>query len=243
MARKVAISSTRTKGPPTPNFGKVADLLEKNATTTIVFSKERASDQHGGIGIKMSFVCDLLEAIENLQKHEGKAIVQGENLYINADIFFGLVNTIDVYVFELYSILDYLAVELSEIFGLKVIRREKEKAVEYFIELIDVKSLQFGIGSLVKELIAESWFDYFHQLRNRVAHKTPVNFTGLVRHKDGKFVDFQYPFLPDNPKDIELTFKKELNVLDESRRWLEGIFSFVDKVSEALLTLFQTTLS
>jgi hypothetical protein len=243
MARKVPILAKRTKGPPTPNFGKVSDLLETGTLTSIVFQRERVIDQHGGVGIKMSFVCDLLESIDMLQKHEAKAYCEGGDLYINADIFFGLLRNIDVYVFELYSILDYLAVELSEIFGLKVERRGQEKQVEYFMELQDAKNLGLGINKMVEALIRQPWFDYFHRLRNRVTHRTPVNFLGQAKFEGGKFVDFQYPFLPDNPEEVTMTFDKKLEVLGESKKWLESIFSFVDDVSRALLSLFKTPAS
>ncbi len=231
--------ATRTKGPPTPNFGKLSNLLETRTSTSIAFDRERVSDQHGGIGIKMSFVCDVLENIEKLQKHEARAFYEGENLYINADIFFGLIENIDIYVFELYSILDYLAVELSEIFDLKVKKRGEEKQVGYFMELLDAKTLRLDIKEMVEALVRQSWFDYFHRMRNRVTHRTPVNFVGQARYENGKFVDFQYPFLPDNPDEFTLTFDEKLEVLGESKKWLEGIFSFVNGVSEVLLTLFQ----
>lgn len=240
MVRKVPVHFERTKGPPTPNFRRVSHLLELGTSTTLIFPREQVIDQHGGIGIKMSFVCDLLENIETLQKHEAKASYQGKNLFINTDVLLELIRNLDVYVFELYSILDYLAVELSEVFGLKVKRRGKEKQVEYFMELVDTENLQIDIRRMVEALIGQPWFDYFHRLRNRVTHRIPLNFAGHARYKNGKYVDFQYPFLPDNPDDIASTFTKELKVLDESKKWLESIFGFINDVSGSLLSLFQT---
>lgn len=212
--------------------------------TTLDFHREQVIDQHGGVGIKMSFVCDLLENIETLQKHKTKAFCQEEKLFINTDIFFELVRNLDVYVFELYSILDYLAVELSEVYGLKVKRRGREKAgakqVEYFMELVRAENLQIDKRRMVEDLIKQPWFGYFHQLRNRVTHRIPLNFAGHARYKNGKYVDFQYPFLPDDPDEITSTFIKELRVLDEAKKWLESIFSFINDVSSSLLSLFQT---
>lgn len=206
------------------------------------FSKERASEQHGGIGIKMSFVCDLLENIEKLQAHEEKAVIQEDNLYINIDVFFGLIRVLDVYVFELYTILDYLAVELSDIFDLKIKKHGREKDVGYFMELIDAENLREDIRNLIKDLIKESWFDYFHRLRNRVTHRTPINFPAILTFQEGKYTSFQYPLLPDNPDEITLTFSEKREVLAESKKWLECIFAFVDDVSKTLLSLFQTSL-
>jgi len=237
--RKVPIRAKRTKGPSTPNFDKVDHLLEIGTGASIVFPHDRVIDQHGGIGVKMSFVCDLLENIERLKKHEARAFYQGMDLYINVDVFFSLIENIDVYVFELYSILDYFAVELSEIFELKVERKGKEEQVEYFTGLIDAKNLQASIKAMVKTLVSQPWFDYFHRLRNRVTHRTLVDLPGLARYENGKIVDFQYPFLPDNPDEVSLTCSKKYDVVGESKKWLEGIFSFVNDVCGILLSLFE----
>ena len=61
--------ATRLKGPPTPNFGKFSHILESDRSLAIELDREQLRDQHGGIGIKMAFVCDLLETIEQLDRH------------------------------------------------------------------------------------------------------------------------------------------------------------------------------
>ena len=242
LARRLPILATRTKGPSTPNFRKFYELLESGAQTSIAFDRDRISDQHGGVGIAMAFVVDLLEQIEGLSKHDARAVVDGQNVYINQEIFFLLIRTVDVYAIELYSILDYLAVELAEIFRLEYERCGEKKEVEYFFELLKVKSLPFGLKAIVQALIKEPWFTYFHDLRGRVTHRAPVHFVGLGRRdENGDFINFRYPFLPDNPKEITLTFSQRLDVLDESKKWLGGIFDFVERVCGTLLTLFQTS--
>jgi hypothetical protein len=59
MARKVPILSKRVKDPVTPNFSKVSHMFESSTKTAFAFDKEKVSDQHGGIGMKMSFTSNL----------------------------------------------------------------------------------------------------------------------------------------------------------------------------------------
>lgn len=242
MARKISIATKRVKGPPTPNFGKVSHLLEIDATTTVKFDKETVRDQHGGIGIKMAFVCDLLEVIESLAKHEKKAFSEGSTLFINSDVFFGLILNLDVFLFELYSILDYLAVELTEIFGLKVKRRDgRLRGVEYFTELKDAANMNLAIKKMVDTLTCEPWFKYFHRLRNRVTHRMLVDLPGLATYEKDKIIKFDYPFLPDNPDKVTLTFDLRRSLADEPKTWMNGVFGFVDNVCGVLLsTLFKS---
>ena len=241
MARKVPILSKRVKGPVTPNFSKVSHMLEGSTKTAFAFDKEKVSDQHGGIGIKMSFVCDILENIESLYTHEKKAFYEGMTLFINQEVFFGLILNLDIFVFELYSILDYLAVELSEIFELKVRKRGVLKDVENFMELKNAEGLNPSMKQMVNALIKQPWFDYFHRLRNRVTHRMPVNFLAHVKYENGKIVKFEYPFLPDNPDKITSTFDLKLNLVNEPKKWIEGIFGFVDGVCGALISLLNVS--
>lgn len=236
MVRKVPILSKRVKGPLTPNFSKVSHTLKATTMTAVAFDKEKVSDQHGGIGIKMSFVCDILENIERLDKHEDKVFYEGMTLFINQEVFFGLILNLDIFIFELYSILDYLAVELSEILELKVRKRGVLRDVESFMELKDAEGLSPSMKRMVDALMRQPWFDYFHQLRNRVTHRMPVNLLAHVKYENGKIVKFEYPFLPDNPDKITSTFDLKLNLVSEPKKWIEGIFSFVDDVCGALIS-------
>jgi len=216
-------------------------MLEGSTKAAFAFDKEKVRDQHGGIGMKMSFVSDILENIENLDKHEKKAFYEGMTLFINQEVFFGLIFNLDVFVFELYSILDYLAVELSEIFGLKVKKRDSLKDVETFIELKDAEGLDASLKQMVNALIRQPWFDYFHRLRNRVTHRMPVNLLAHVKYENGKIVKFEYPFLPDNPDKITSTFDLQLSLVSEPKKWIEGVFGFVDNVCEALISLLNVS--
>lgn len=239
--RKIAIMTTRVKGPPTPNFGKFSHILEGDASLAIAFDREKLRDQHGGIGIKMAFVCDLLETIEQLDRHESKVFHKDMDVFINQDIFFALVLNLDVFLFELYSILDYLAVELAEIFGLKVRRRGELKDVDSFVELKKAENLHADLKQMVDVLMSQAWFDYFHRLRNRIAHRTPINLVAHAKYEGGKIMKVEYPFLPDNPDEIVSTFTSELSLVGEPKKWLEGIFAFVDNICGVLMTLVKSS--
>jgi hypothetical protein len=242
MVRKVPIIFKREKGPPTPNFGIVAHLLASDKTTTIPFDKERVGDQHGGVGIKMSFVCDLLECIESLDKRPDKVFVSDSTWGINAGVFQELLRTVDVFLFELYSILDYSALELSEIYGLRCRTQQgRLKKVQSFMELKRAENLCPHIRRAVDELVGQLWFHYFHRLRVRVTHTMPVDFPGLLANKDGKISRFEYPFLPDDPDKVTLTCQQKRPLVEEFKKWVDGIFVFINEISGELITLFNTS--
>ena len=235
--RKISIMATRLKGPPTPNFGKFSHILEGDTSLAIAFDREKLRDQHGGIGIKMAFVCDLLETIEQLDRHENKVFGKDMDVFLNKDIFFAMVLNLDVFLFELYSILDYLAVELSEIFGLKIRKKGELKNVDSFVQLKKAENLHADIKQMVDSLMGQVWFDYFHRFRNRITHRTPINLAAHAKYEHGKITKVEFPFLPDNPDDIVPTFTSELSPVREPRKWLECIFAFVDNICGVLLTL------
>ena len=238
--RKISIMATRLKGPPTPNFGKFSHILEGDTSLAIAFDREKLRDQHGGIGIKMAFVCDVLETIEQLDKHENKVFHKEMDVFLNQGIFFAMVLNLDVFLFELYSILDYLAVELAEIFGLKVRKRGELKDVDSFVELKKTENLHTDIRQMVDALMSQAWFDYFHRLRNRITHRTPINLAAHAKYENGKITKVEFPFLPDNPDEIVSTFTSELSLVSEPKKWLEGIFAFVDNICGVLITLVKT---
>jgi len=246
MARKVPVSHKRDKGPPTPNFGKFSHMLHDKSLDKATFDLEKVDDQHGGVGMKMTFVSEILEDLQRLEQRETKDKIfsDGTVIYMNQNVFFGIVFNLDVIVFELYSILDYFAVELAQIFGLKVKRRGETKDVNRsidFIQLKGSKDLDPRIAKRVDLLIGEKWFDYFHRLRNRVTHRLPVNLGSLVRTQDDKIAAIEFPFLPDNPDEIASTFERRLNPANEAKKWLEGIFSFIDGVCGELIILFSSS--
>src|SRR3972149_1682649 len=119
MVRKVAVDTKREKGPPTPNFGKFSQMLNDKSLPKTTFDLEKVDDQHGGVGMKMAFVSEVLETLQKLEQRDSKDKIfsDGTIIYINQGVFFGIIFNLDVIVFELYSVLDYFAVELTQIFG------------------------------------------------------------------------------------------------------------------------------
>lgn len=240
MVRKVAVSTKREKGPPTPNFGKFSQMLNDKSLPKNTFDLEKVDDQHGGVGMKMVFVSEVLETLQKLEQlgSKDKIFSDGTIIYMNKGVFFGIIFNLDIIVFELYSVLDYFAVELTQIFGLRVKKKNHLKEVEYFSELKNSKGLDPRIAQKVDSLIKQEWFDYFHSLRNRVTHRLPINLGSLVREQDYKIASIEFPFLPDNPDEVMSPFERKLDPANEAKKWLEGIFSFIDDVCGELILLF-----
>ena len=240
MVRKVAVSTKREKGPPTPNFGRFSQMLNDKSLPKATFDLEKVDDQHGGVGIKMAFVSEVSETLHKLEQRDSKDKIfsDGTIIYMNQGVFFGIILNLDVIVFELYSLLDYFAVELAQVFGLKVKRKDQLKNVEYFMQLKDAEDLDSRIAQRVGLLIRQEWFSYFHHLRNRVTHRLPVNLGSFVRKQDSKIASIEFPFLPDNPDEVMSTFERRLDPANEAEKWLKGIFSFIDDVCEELILLF-----
>ena len=69
------------------------------------FDLEKVDDQHGGVGIKMAFVSEVLETLQKLEQRDSKDKIfsDGTIIYINQGVFFGIIFNLDVIVFELYS--------------------------------------------------------------------------------------------------------------------------------------------
>jgi hypothetical protein len=237
--RKVSILYHREKGPPTPNFGKFSQMLRDNALAKSTFPRENVADQHGGVGMKMCFVCDALEKLQEIEQLDNskKVSTDGSSILINQSVFFGLIFTIDILVFELYSILDYFALELSQIFGLKVKGDEGLEDIQYFMQLKKSVGIDPQIKQKVEALIKQRWFNYFLHLRNRITHRLPVSVGSLVTSKDSQIASIEFAFLPDNPDQIKPTFNLKLNPTTEAKKWLEGIFAFVNDVCGDLIVL------
>lgn len=228
---KFHISYKRSKGPQTPNFRKMSVMLGKTSTK-IPIDEKTIILKHGAVGIKMCFVCDLMEKLQMLSDkikawHNGKGIV-----YTKKKEFYDFIFNLDIYIFELYSILDYFALELGDILKLKKKKKRKMVDIEYFTDL--KKAHGFGQNTLVikqkaQNLENQPWFKYFHDMRNRIAHRLPISLGGLISLPlHDKYIEF--PFFPDEPKNPNVTYIKKLVPLTNCKKWLNGIFSFVDDV-------------
>ena len=232
------IPRERKKGPQTPNFRKLSVLLRSKTPPKKTIDRESVMLQHGAVGTKMIFVCEyILCELERLNG-ELKAWRDEGVVYIDPRKFYDNIFTLDVYVFELYSIFDYIALEIGQILQLKKKTRKNGMVdIEYFSDLSHRKlthGKNFGqttqvIQQKAKKLESQPWFKYFRKLRNRIVHRLPISFKALVYGES-----FEFPFLPDDPLDPNSPSEKRLNPLKECQKWLKETFSFIDEISNDL---------
>lgn len=225
------ITYKRSKGPPTPNFRKMSVMLDKNPTK-IPIDRKTVIRKHGAVGIKMCFVCDLIEKLQLLSDevkawHDGKGI-----LYTKKREFYDFIFNLDIYIFELYSILDYFALELGHILKLQKKKKGKMVAIEYFTDLKKARGFNQNTLSMkqkAQNLGGQPWFEYFHDMRNRIVHRLPISLGGLIPLPlHSKTMEF--PFLPDDPKNHNTTYMRKLVPLINCKKWLKEVFSFIDDV-------------
>lgn len=225
------ITYKRSKGPQTPNFRKMSVMLDKTPTK-IRIDRNAVIRKHGAVGIKMCFVCDIIEKLQMLSQkveawHDGKGV-----LYTKKREFYDFLFNLDIYVFELYSILDYFALELGHILKLQKKRKGKMVDIEYFTDLKRAQGFNqktIIIKRKVQILENHPWFKYLHDMRNRIVHRLPISLGGLIPLPlHDKYIEF--PFLPDKPKNYNTTYTRKLVPLVNCKKWLEGIFGFVDDV-------------
>jgi len=213
-------------------------MLREGKTGQLVFDLNIVSVQHGGVGTKMCFACDALDNMKRLRGREDKIILRGTSLGINGKVFDALILNLDVFMFELYSVLDSFAVELQEIFGLQIRRKKRARDVRYFLELTDAEGLDRDIRQLVCDLRKQDWFDYFHRLRTRITHRMPLDPQIRYRHDGkGKVVKSDFSCLPDDPDEALATFEKEIDLTREPEKWLDALFCFADSACGILVKL------
>lgn len=221
---RVPITYERNKGPETPNFRKLSKLLDSNVSTKKQINKRNIILKHSSVGIKMNFVCDILERLQQLSG-EIKVRRDGKFVYITKREFYDFIFILDIFIFELYSLLDYFALEVGEILNLKKKEKEKIMNIQYFKDLKKVVNPGQEIKQKVNTLEKQSWFKYFHKMRNRVVHRLPVSLGSLLYDET-----IEFPFLPDDPLNAESKYEEKLDPSVECKKWLEGIFNFIDAI-------------
>ena len=190
--------------------------------------RDKIVNQHGGVGIKMISAYRILEALQQVNSHV-KAWRNGEVVYITKQEFLDLIINLQIFLFELYAILDYFAAEMALILKLK-----KRKTVfidpewTSFTEVRQAINFKKKVEQKIKDLEKKPWFKYFHTMRNRVTHILPISLGALVIVGENTI---EFPFLPDEPLERKPTFYEKRNPLTECGKWLEGVFAFVDDVS------------
>ena len=214
----------RHKGPQTPNFRKLSVMLDDKIPTKIPIDRKSVILKHGGVGIKMNYVCDIIEELQRLSG-EVKTWRNGKVVYIRKKEFYDFIFNLDIYIFELYSILDHFALEIAEILKLRKKVKNKMAEIKYFTNLKKAIYLNPKIKQKMSIFVKQDWFKYFHKMRIRVVHRLPVSLTGVIY---GEYIEF--PFLPDDPLKSKPVSKNKLEPLTECKKWLEGVFSFVDDI-------------
>lgn len=218
----------REKGPQTPNFRKLSEMLRSNTPTKIAINRENVVLKHGGVGIKMILVCDILEKLQHLSG-EVKAWRDEKVVYVRKKEFYNFIFNLDIFVFELYSILDYFALEIAEILKLRRKVKNKMRDIKYFTDLKKAVNLNPKIKQKVNIFEKQHWFTYFHKMRNRVTHRLPISLRALLH---GKTIEF--PFLPDEPQNPQSVSLKKLDPLTECKKWLQEVFNFINSISDDL---------
>lgn len=214
----------REKGPRTPNFRKLSEMLQDKTPIKIPIDRNSVMYKHGAIGLKMNFVCDIIEELQRLSKSI-KLMRKGNIISITQKEFYSFIFNLDIYIFELYSILDYFALEVGEISKLKKKAGKKMVDIEYFQDFKRAVGFSPIIKQKVDNFMKRDWFKYFHEMRRRVVHRLPINLWGLIY---GDIVEF--PFFPDEPLNIKSISKKKLAPLTECKKWLEEVFNFIDDI-------------
>jgi hypothetical protein len=214
----------RDKGPQTPNFRKLSKLLHSDTAIKKPVNRGNIILKHGGVGIKMNFVCDILEKLRRLVG-EVKAWRDGKVVYIKKKEYYDFIFNLDIFIFELYSTLDYFALEIAEILKLRKKMKDKMVNIRYFTDLKRAVNLDQKIRQKLNIFEKQLWFNYFHNMRIRVVHRLPVSLMSLLY---GETIEF--PFLPDDPLNVQSVSQKKLDPLVECKKWLEGVFDFIDTI-------------
>jgi len=205
------ISYKRDKGPKTPNFRKLSVMLRSETPTKIPIDSKNITLKHGVVGIKMIFVCDIIEELQRLNS-ELKAWLDEGIVYIGKREFYDFIFNLDIFIFELYSIFDYFALEIGETLKLKKKTKRGMVNIEYFTDLKKAKGFSrntLAIKRKAKNVESQPWFKYFHDMRNRIVHRLPISLRALVYGET-----FEFPFFPDDPLNPDSLSEKKSRISD-----------------------------
>ncbi|MBA7598721.1 hypothetical protein ES703_05741 [subsurface metagenome] len=128
---------------------------------------------------------------------------------------------IDVLIFELGSLLDFLSREINIAYNFKIpLKKIGFSSVVYYCK----KNLPNEEITLVLcDFFNSDTHQYFRKMRNRLTHRLPFAWKG----KENQF------FYPDDPNndDINPKTEREIDILTTSRDWLSKILNFIDSTS------------
>jgi len=174
---------------------------------------------NNSIFIKSEFAKSSYRTIK--YAYENYAIPIGDGYGIRPELMVPAMKEVDCLIFELGSILDFLAREVNIAFGLGIpLKSVGFKQVATQCESIypddEITSLFCGFAS-------SDLHQYFREMRNRITHRLPFVLKG---------VDDQF-FLPDDPESDEVEQKTDskIDLLETCEKWLFEILEFVDQAS------------
>jgi hypothetical protein len=153
--------------------------------------------------------------------YENYAVPIAEGYGIRPELMVPAMKEVDSLIFELGTILDFLAREVNIAYGLGISRKD----VGFKQVVTRCKSVipEDEITSLLCEFSSSDLHQYFRQMRNRITHRLPF----LLKGMDDQF------FLPDDPESdtVEPRTDLKIDLLETCEKWLFEILEFVDQAS------------
>jgi hypothetical protein len=105
------------------------------------------------------------------------------------------------------------------------------------MELKSTIGLNHEIRNAVDHLEKQPWFTYFHAIRTRITHRMPISPQARFTIAKDIARQFHFCYLPDDPKVPYPTFEKKIDIVCESKKWLEGVLGFTEDVCKVLIDL------
>ena len=183
--------------------------------------KSAIKDYIGQVGMKIVLAKELLEEIKsgmmklNLSFENGKLSMKVSGLK-------EVIKRTDAYLFELRGVLDVFVIIIDLSYGPWKYEKSNLLLVK---DKLKKHYPNDPMTRLVERLFDESWFVYFNKLRNRATHRMPVSF--------GLGLDNSDPLLlfPDDPDKLDSAVKKEFEVIECCKEWLDKTAEFLEKGS------------
>lgn len=228
----IVILMEHSPSVPMPNRQRLWEKL----TQAKSLSKQqiRLMSAHGNTGYKM-IVSDQVFAKLKAVKSEMNPLIKRNKDHIFVTFrdvreYFGLLPMFDLFVFELFSVLDFLSREINIVMELDL----PEKSIGIW----NVKQKLMGMHSddpIAQELnilFREKWFQYFRKMRNRITHRLGIFLFFTADTLETYLPDQPFQDIQDILEDDSCDQKRE--VIEHCQCWLLHMFKFVEKISELM---------
>lgn len=175
---------------------------------------------NNGIFMKTEYAKTSLAIIKNCYSKYGRDLEDG-NVAINFLEIFPALREFDNILFELGSILDFIArsVNISHKLGLSPIRVKFSSVVHR----LKTQHQNSDISNHFQAFSDSDTHIYFRKMRNRVTHRLPFETRGIGRRL----------YFPDNPlsETSEPQLEGKYEVLETCTKWINEILPFVDEAA------------